>query len=505
MANNPYVNKVQLANGTTLMDITDTTAEVADVAEGKSFYLANGQRAVGTASNSSNVPTTDMEWIDVYSAWQAGYYYDPDNDYAYTQIPSTERSWGETETYIAVSCTPYANMIPVKSGEEYRYLNMPVHFDSKNAEIPSVVLFDTNKDAVIAYTRTYQDVYTEFTIPATAVWMAVIYANSQTYVLQKHVTKIHDKEAILDEIEAGYRAYSLTVPPTPNILTKGYICIGTDDTRSWETKDLHTMFTTANIPYYMAAVPEAAKACITNDPYKTNIDYMNLCVNAGGEIICHSANWITELNKNDFETMDQYFRKGKQELESYGFKVRGIFKAGGDGAIYDTADPAIDMWATHYFEFGDYFGSFPFNFNRTLLDDWETYTGLGTTIQNIVTNHSYGVFAFHYYNANAQLALDTILNALQGYTRGVDYEFVTPSQLYDLLMPSARPSGSSGSGSVTDVQVNGTSVVNAQGVANVNISGKIDKPSNPASGSFLVYNGTNWVAQSLSTWQGGNY
>ena len=37
------------------------------------------------------------------------------------------------------------------------------------------------------------------------------------------------------------------------------------------------------------------------------------------------------------------------------------------------------------------------------------------------------------------------------------------------------------------------------------LSGKIDKPSSPASGSFLVYNGTAWVAQTLSTWSGGSY
>lgn len=37
------------------------------------------------------------------------------------------------------------------------------------------------------------------------------------------------------------------------------------------------------------------------------------------------------------------------------------------------------------------------------------------------------------------------------------------------------------------------------------ISGKIDKPSSPATGAFLVYNGTTWVAQTLSTWQGGSY
>ena len=60
------------------------------------------------------------------------------------------------------------------------------------------------------------------------------------------------------------------------------------------------------------------KACITDDPYKTNLDYMRLCITNGGEIICHSADWITESNKNDFDTMYQYFCKGKEELEYEG-------------------------------------------------------------------------------------------------------------------------------------------------------------------------------------------
>jgi len=33
----------------------------------------------------------------------------------------------------------------------------------------------------------------------------------------------------------------------------------------------------------------------------------------------------------------------------------------------------------------------------------------------------------------------------------------------------------------------------------------IQAPSSPATGAFLVYNGSAWVAQTLSTWQGGNY
>lgn len=35
--------------------------------------------------------------------------------------------------------------------------------------------------------------------------------------------------------------------------------------------------------------------------------------------------------------------------------------------------------------------------------------------------------------------------------------------------------------------------------------GVIAAPSSPSSGDFLTYNGSSWVATSLSTWQGGSY
>ena len=57
VASNEYVNKVVLAGGNTLIDLTSDTAVAADVASGKYFHLASGERVHGSCNYDSD--TTD--------------------------------------------------------------------------------------------------------------------------------------------------------------------------------------------------------------------------------------------------------------------------------------------------------------------------------------------------------------------------------------------------------------------------------------------------------------
>lgn len=99
MANNQYVNKVQY-DGNTLIDLTSDTALAADVAQGKWFHLATGERVQGTASGGGGGGVTqDQDGYLVLSDEGGGGGGGGESWSWMGKNPTKLQSWSETSTF----------------------------------------------------------------------------------------------------------------------------------------------------------------------------------------------------------------------------------------------------------------------------------------------------------------------------------------------------------------------------------------------------------------------
>ena len=75
MASNEYVNKVVLADGTTLIDLTNDDVERSKVLSGKYFHLPSGERTTGTCTydaDTSDATATAAEILTTKTAYKNG-------------------------------------------------------------------------------------------------------------------------------------------------------------------------------------------------------------------------------------------------------------------------------------------------------------------------------------------------------------------------------------------------------------------------------------------------
>ena len=75
MASNPYVNKVVLADGTTLIDLTGDDVAASDVLSGKKFHLPTGEEKTGTCTydaDTSDATASASEILSTKTAYKNG-------------------------------------------------------------------------------------------------------------------------------------------------------------------------------------------------------------------------------------------------------------------------------------------------------------------------------------------------------------------------------------------------------------------------------------------------
>jgi hypothetical protein len=97
-------------------------------------------------------------------------------------------------------------------------------------------------------------------------------------------------------------------------------------------------------------------------------------------------------------------------------------------------------------------------------------------------------------------------------TAAINAKYTKPSggipatDLASGVIPSVPSPASSGTPAMDGTAAVGTSTAYARADhVHPSDTSKITAPSSPATGAFLVWNGSAWVAQTLATWQGGSY
>ena len=243
----------------TALDISDTTAVAADVAQGKYFYTSNGTKTAGSATIGSNTFVVTLSWDDDYFGQDEGAWV-PDATFAEIQAayaaeknivteadPATADAqdvqvsgiYDDAEETYAYYVQVYNSDITVwnayvlasdgtitSDSETSYYTNS---LDAESADVKAGILFigANGRDTGTATVRTSSDLSAS---GATVTAPAGFYSSAATKTIASgSVTAPSTITGTSATVSPGTNALTLskTVSVTPNVTTAGYISSGT--------------------------------------------------------------------------------------------------------------------------------------------------------------------------------------------------------------------------------------------------------------------------------------
>ena len=227
-------------------------------------------------------------------------------------------------------------------------------------------------------------------------------------------------------------------------LDKGYVTFVFDDLMN-EIDSIASIFEQYQMPLCLAAIPvkmsqranwlEQSRGSFTPNMLKSEI--MRVVVSNGGEILAHNTSPVVDVtNQYDYDFMYGYFVKCKKAIEDAGFKVRGIIKAGGTGAISGT--PEIERWLIGNYEYSN-IGSAE-NYNKIRININQPLDDLKASIQDAYTNHTWLRIVGHGYGAEHlgdYLPDEAALEAILDYCNTLGITVCTYAYIFDNFSSSA--------------------------------------------------------------------
>ena len=164
---------------------------------------------------------------------------------------------------------------------------------------------------------------------------------------------------------------------------------------------------------------------------------LNVCkkvVELGGEIFCHASPVITEERVNVYEFMYDYFVGRKQYLESQGFKVRGLIKAGGTDAI--SGNDTILGWLRKYYDYSDFNGTYAEVYPHLAKTRWSISNGgslstIKSKINECETNKTWVSAFFHTLDGTEGIMTESVLREFLDYVASKNIEVLAYSTAHD--------------------------------------------------------------------------
>lgn len=217
---------------------------------------------------------------------------------------------------------------------------------------------------------------------------------------------------------------------------KGYISFVFDDLTD-DLDGIAATFEEFGAPICIAAIPEkldniASGITEERGSYTAGMpmrEIMQMAVSLGGEIMAHNTDVITAENQHDYEFMYAHVVNCRSSLEAAGFKPRGFIRAGGEGAITNSAE--IERWLVGNFEYSNQGVSPQYSQERVTIN--QTLDALKAAIDACASGNTWLRFMCHgyAYGGGTTFASESDLREILTYAQSKGVGIVTWAHMFD--------------------------------------------------------------------------